>query len=67
MTGLASKSTTTWFLATLGNAAYFIKFHFEVVNIAQLTYTTSSNNNAALTWYINTAYIIQASNSASVC
>jgi hypothetical protein len=67
MRGLASKSTTTWFLAGRYSVAEFIKFHFEVANTAQLTYTASSNNNSGLTWYINTAYIMQASYWASVC
>jgi hypothetical protein len=58
MLGLASKSTTTWFLAGRASATEFIKFHFEVVDTAQLTYTANTTINFALTWYINTAYIM---------
>jgi hypothetical protein len=57
MYGLASKVTTTWFLAGL-NAAQFIKFHFEAVNTVQLAYTATGNTNSGLTWHINSAYII---------
>jgi hypothetical protein len=56
--GLASKSTTTWFLGGRSNTFNFIKFHFELANTVQLTYTVSNTNNHGLTWYINTAYII---------
>jgi hypothetical protein len=45
MFGLASKSTTTWFLASCRNIPEFIKFHFEVANTAQLTYTASGADN----------------------
>jgi hypothetical protein len=55
--GLASKSTTTWFLGGRHLVAEFIKFHFEVANAVQLTYTASSTSNHGLIWYINTAYI----------
>jgi hypothetical protein len=54
MRALASKSTTTWFLAGRGTIAEFIKFHFETVNTVQLTYTSSGINVHGLTWYINT-------------
>jgi hypothetical protein len=57
MRGLASKSTTTWFLGGR-SASRFIKFHFEVANAVQLTYTTSNVSNRGFTWYINTAYIM---------
>ena len=57
---------TTWFLGGR-QIAQFIKFHFEVVDTAQLTYTASNTGNNALSWYVNTAYIMQASNDASVC
>jgi hypothetical protein len=66
MMGLASKSTTTWFLG--GRSTFnFIKFHFESVGIVQLAYTASNNANFGLSWYINTAYVMQASFSGSVC
>jgi hypothetical protein len=66
MQGLASKSTTTWFLGGC-SAVEFIKFHFEVVDTVQLTYTTSSTVNYGLNWYINTAYIMTASDGGTVC
>jgi hypothetical protein len=56
--GVASKSTTTWFLGGRFSVAEFIKFHFEAANTAQLTYTAVTTNNFGLTWYINTAYIM---------
>jgi hypothetical protein len=58
MKALASKSTTTWFLGGRRDVAEFIKFHFESANTVQLTYTASNIINDALTWYINTAYIM---------
>jgi hypothetical protein len=61
MIGLASKSTTTWFLGGRDLGASFFKFHFEVANTVQLTYTSSSNNNYGFNWFINTAYIMSAS------
>jgi hypothetical protein len=67
ISGLASKSTTNWFLGGRQDAAEFIKFHFEVVDIVQLTYTTSNTDNRGLTWYINTAYIMQSSYNAAIC
>jgi hypothetical protein len=67
MIGLASKSTTTWFLGGRSSIAQFYKFHFEVANTVQLTYTSSGNDNSGLAWYINTAYIISASGAGSVC
>jgi hypothetical protein len=60
MKGLASKSTTTRFLGGRENASEFIKFHFEVVDTVQLTYTACEWRNNALGWYINTAYIMSA-------
>jgi hypothetical protein len=57
MGGLASKSTTTWFLAGRDLTAQFIKFHFEIVNTIQLAYISAGLYNSALTWLINTAYI----------
>jgi hypothetical protein len=60
MGGLASKSTTTWFLAGRLSAAEFIRFQFEVVDTVQLTYTAVSSVNEGLTWYINTVYIMSA-------
>jgi hypothetical protein len=67
MYALASKSTTTWFLGSRNAAVEFYKFHFEVVDTVQLTYIPIGTVNRALTWYINTAYIMTASYSASVC
>jgi hypothetical protein len=57
MRGLASKSTTTWFLSGLDDAMFY-RHHFEVANTIQLTYTASNIFNYGLTWYINTAYIM---------
>jgi hypothetical protein len=65
MRGLASKSTTTWFLGGRRDAPQFIKFHFEVVDTVQLTYTASNTWNLGLTWYINSVYIMQASSSGT--
>jgi hypothetical protein len=66
MIGLASKSTTTWFLGGRdGTVAEFIKFHFETANAPQLTYTANGNSCRGLAWYISTAYIVSASNAGS--
>jgi hypothetical protein len=62
MQGLASKSTTTWFLGGRHSAAQFIKSHFEIANTAQLTYIADNWYNHGSTWYLNTVYIMQASN-----
>ena len=56
---LGSKSTTTWFLVGIDGAATFYKFHFETANTIQLTYASTNLYNHALTWFINTFYIIQ--------
>jgi hypothetical protein len=40
MRGLASKSTTTWFLAGRDGATEFIRFHFEAANTVQLTFSS---------------------------
>jgi hypothetical protein len=56
MCGLASKSTTNWFLAGRQDVAEFIRFQFDVINTAQLTYAVNTWN-LGLTWFINTAYI----------
>ena len=67
MRGLASKSTTTWFLAGRDGATEFIRFHFEIVNTIQLTFSSVDQYNHAFTWYINTAYIMAAPSGGSVC
>jgi hypothetical protein len=66
MSGLASKSTTTWFLAGR-DPVEFIKFHFEAANTVKLTYTVSATTNHGLAWSINTAYIMAAPRSAIIC
>jgi hypothetical protein len=43
-----------------------MKFHFELINAVQLIYTTSGAWSSALTWYINTAYIIAGAQSATI-
>jgi hypothetical protein len=58
MCGLASKSTTTWFLGGRLSVAEFYLCYFQTVNAVQLTYIASDIYNQALTWFINTAYII---------
>jgi hypothetical protein len=65
MHGLASKSTTTWFLAGRDTVAEFYLCHFQTVNLLQITYTTSGTSNNALTWFINTVYIMQASGTSA--
>jgi hypothetical protein len=47
MRGVASKSTTTWFLGGRDTATEFYKFHFEVINAVQLTYATTGTGNFA--------------------
>jgi hypothetical protein len=67
MRGLASKSTTTWFLGGRDVVAEFYKFHFEVVGAVQLTYTMIGLYIHGLSWYINTSYIISAASGGNVC
>jgi hypothetical protein len=66
MAGLASKSTTTWFLGGRLTVAEFIRFHFETPDTAQLTYVANSNENRAVNWFINTAFITSAPEIGSI-
>jgi hypothetical protein len=64
MRGLASKSKTTWFLASPDDP-FIYKCHFETPNVLQLIYVPSSQWNHGITWFINTAYIMYAAEGGS--